>query len=200
MIRRRAREGERGQGLVEFSLLVPVFTLLLLAMLEFGFVFDHLLTIQYSTREGARVGAALASGGTSLDCNDVDQYVIAAVTRVLQSRGSRISIAEVPTIRIYKAGVNGTQDTSYPNAYNVWSYAPGAGPLVDGRRLDYRLTSTGWSACGRNNGANPDSIGVSLAYTYRLQTAIGSVLGFFGGSMSNITISDKTVMSLNPTD
>jgi Flp pilus assembly protein TadG len=86
VIRRRSPEGERGQGLVEFSLLVPVFTLLLLAMLEFGFVFDHLLTIQYSTREGARVGAALASGGTSLDCNDVDQH--ATRRRRVQSRGS----------------------------------------------------------------------------------------------------------------
>ena len=34
--------------------------LLLLGMLEFGFIFDQHLTLEYASREGARVGAALA--------------------------------------------------------------------------------------------------------------------------------------------
>ena len=97
---RRWRDGQRGQGVVEFALLVPVFMLLLLAMLEFGFVFDHTLTIQYASREGARVGSALADGGGSPGCNTVDNLVIAAVTRVLTSPGSRVRINEIPTIRI----------------------------------------------------------------------------------------------------
>lgn len=205
MIRRRSREGERGQGLVEFSLLVPVFTLLLLAMLEFGFVFDHLLTIQYASREGARVGSALVTGGGALnDCTaggpwtEVDPLIIAAVTRVLDSPGSRVNMAEIPTIRIYKADVNGDQ---IGGSVNVWTYTPGAGPFVDGRRLDYSQGSVGWAACRRTNGSPPDSIGVSLNYTYRMQTALGSVMGFFGGSgPATIPVSDRTVMAMNPTD
>lgn len=194
------QRGERGQGLVEFAMLVPVFTLLLLAMLEFGFVFDHTLAIRYASREGARVGSALADGGT-LGCANVDPLIIAAVTRVLNSPGSRVNAAEVPTIRIYKALANGDQSGSL---VNVWNYAPGAGPVVDGRPLDYSQASVGWSACSRINyevsGNPPDSIGVSLTYTYRLQTALGSVLGFFGGSgWSTITVSDRTIMALNPT-
>ena len=57
---------ERGQGLVEFAMLVPFFLLLLLGMLEFGFAFDQNLTLEYATREGARVGSALANGGGAL--------------------------------------------------------------------------------------------------------------------------------------
>lgn len=205
MIRRRSRNGERGQGLVEFSLLVPVFTLLLLGMLEFGFVFDHLLTVQYSTREGARVGSALVNGGGTLGCGagqspnaaSVDPLIIAAVTRVLDSPGSRVNIADIPFIRIFKANASGGEI----GPVNVWRYNPGGGPTVDGRTLDFSLQSTGWSACSRTNGAPPDSIGVSLVYTYRLQTAIGSVLRFFGpGGLSNITVSDRTVMAMNPTN
>lgn len=206
MIRRRTRDGERGQGLVEFSLLVPLFVLLLLAMLEFGFVFDHFLTIQYATREGARVGSAMVNGGGPLGCSgsqspnaaDVDPLIIAAVTRVLSSPGSRVHIADIPSIRIYKANPSGGE----LGPVNVWAYSPGAGPLVDGRHLDYAVQSTGWNACGRTNaGSPPDSIGVSLVYTYRLQTAIGNVVGFFGGNgMSNITVSDRTVMAMNPTN
>ena len=58
----RERDGRSGQGLVEFAILVPAFAILLFAMLEFGFVFSHHLTVEYATREGARVGAALGNG------------------------------------------------------------------------------------------------------------------------------------------
>jgi hypothetical protein len=206
VIRRRSREGERGQGLVEFSLLVPVFALLLLGMLEFGFVFDHLLTVQYASREGARVGSALVNGGGTLGCGtgqspnaaDVDPLIIAAVTRVLDSPGSRVTVAHIPTIRIFKADASGGET----GPVNVWRYNVGGGPLVDGRHLDYSLQSTGWNACSRTNGGSPpDSIGVSLVYTYHLQTALGNVLGFFGpGGLSTITVSDRTVMAMNPTN
>ena len=203
----RGRNGwERGQGLVEFSFLFPFFILLLVGMLEFGFVFDHLLTIQYASREGARVGSALAHGGGPLGCGAgqspnagaVDPLVVAAVTRVLLSPGSRVDIAEIPQIRIFKADANGNQ---VGTSVNVWTYSPGAGPTVDGRPLDYSPSSTGWAACSRSNGYPPDSIGIFLGYTYRMQTALGSVLGFFGGTgSSTIAISGQTVMALNPTD
>ena len=62
---RSRRDRSRGQSLVEFSVLVPAFMLLLFGMLEFGFVFTHNLTLEYATREGARTGAALADGGTA---------------------------------------------------------------------------------------------------------------------------------------
>ena len=46
-------------------MVVTVVMLLLLGMLEFGFVFDQHLTLEYASREGARVGAALANGATT---------------------------------------------------------------------------------------------------------------------------------------
>jgi len=66
---RHAGEREDGQSLVEFSMIITVVMLLLLGMLEFGFLFDHHLTLEYATREGARVGAALANGGGALGCS-----------------------------------------------------------------------------------------------------------------------------------
>ena len=206
---RRQHDPQRGQGIVEFALLVPVFMLLLLAMLEFGFLFDHTLTIQYASREGARVGSAMVNGGGVPGCGtgqspaaaDVDKNIVAAVTRVLNSDGSRVNPAEVPTITIYHADSNGNQIADHAN---VWRYAPGSGPSVDGRPIGYTLAAgdTHWPACSRTNiGSPPDSIGVAMGYTYRLQTALGNVLGFFGGTgLSSIPVSDRTVMSMNPTD
>ena len=59
-----------GQSLVEYAITVPVFLLILLGMLEFGFAFSHHLTMEYSTREGARTGAALANGSPPVVCSD----------------------------------------------------------------------------------------------------------------------------------
>ncbi len=115
-----ARRRQGGQGLVEFALLVPVFLLILLAMLEFGFAFSHNMTLQYATREGARAGAAAADGSMkdsscvnsstgvlqAFASSDVDPLVIAAVQRVLKSPGSMIDMAQVASVTIYQAQPN----------------------------------------------------------------------------------------------
>jgi Flp pilus assembly protein TadG len=57
--------GEDGVSLVEFTLLLPVFLLMLLGMLEFGLAFNHVMAVEYGTREGARTGSALGNGDTT---------------------------------------------------------------------------------------------------------------------------------------
>lgn len=207
-IRHRPRSGgsDAGQGLVEFAMVVPVFMLLLLGLLEFGFVFDHTMTISYATREGARSGAAFASGNdTTMVCStstDVDKNIVAAVQRVLEAPGSQVAMDRISEIRIYKATTTGTQ--SGGNA-NVWVYAAGAGPVVDGANLDFTPSQTNWNACTRDNtwsgSAAPDSLGVSIAYSYRFVTPLSAILGFFGPpGGASLAISDRTVMALNPTN
>ncbi|MGZ6296388.1 MAG: TadE/TadG family type IV pilus assembly protein [Candidatus Limnocylindrales bacterium] len=207
--RLRREERSRGQSLVEFAVLVPVFMLILIGMLEFGLMFNHNLTLQYATREGARVGSALAngldsSGAQAVFCpapagaNDPDCYIMAAVQRILESNGSPIRMANIGQVRIYSADAAGNQIGS---TVDVWTYSPGGGPVVDGRALDFaRSGSNGWPAGSRNNGVNPDSIGVSISYTYTYQTPLASVMRLFGGpAAATQAMTDKTVMALNPT-
>ncbi len=193
--RARSHDGTHGQGLVEYAMTVPVFLLILLGMLEFGFAFGHHLTMEYSTREGARTGASLANGSPQVACGVVDDNVIAAVQRVLTGAGSQVSLARVGEIRIYKADANGREQ----GPVNVWRL--GAGPVVDGAQLQFRLVSAGWNACGRKNvaiGASDrvDSMGVSITYTYDMVTPLGSLMGIVGNAQ--LDMSDRTVMSLNP--
>ena len=63
MSRRASRRRARGQAMVEFALILPLFLILLMGMLEFGVVFDHRNAMAYAVREGARVGASLGNGG-----------------------------------------------------------------------------------------------------------------------------------------
>jgi Flp pilus assembly protein TadG len=178
--------------MVEMVLILPVLLMLTLGTLEFGFAFDHHLTLEYASREGARTGAALSNGdGDATVCSTIDPQIIAAVQRVLTSPGSDVDMNEVPEIRIYKAGTNGQELGPLAR----WTYSPGAGPMVDGQRIDYVLASTNWPPCSRVSDPVPDSLGVSLTYTYRFQTPLQALLG-----MASIPMGDHTVMPLAPTD
>jgi Flp pilus assembly protein TadG len=215
---RRGRR-ERGQSLVEFAVLVPVFMLILIGMLEFGLMFNHDLTLQYASREGARVGAALGCGATSNNAtcdsglpnypNDqVDNYVVAAVQRVLEASGSPINMTQIGTITIFKATSTGAMTGST----DVWTYSKGNGPTVDGIQLDFVHGSNGWTDgtrvtsstttvnCGSGLSTCPDSIGIKITYQYLYVTPLAAVMRFFGGpAASTQSLNDQTVMALNPT-
>ncbi len=194
------RDRSRGQSLVEFSVLVPAFMLILFGMLEFGFVFTHNLTLEYATREGARTGAALADGAQNAAvCATIDPQIIAAVERVLTSSGSPIDEPSVTSIKIWKATAAGVPASAAQTS--TWAYGAGGAPIVDGFQLHYHETSPStWTPCTRNNAANPDSIGVSLTYNYNMVTPLSSVARFFGGGASSgvIPMNDRTIMALNP--
>ena len=68
MIRRpsRSRRRTRGQALVEFALVAPVFFLILFAIIEAGRFMFYYETLNNATREGARY--AIVNGYRSLDC------------------------------------------------------------------------------------------------------------------------------------
>jgi hypothetical protein len=218
--RRWGGRDQRGQSLVEFSLIVPVFLLILFGMMEYGFVFTHDLTLEYATREGARAGSALANGGGTLGCNtgqspnwtQVDPQIIAAVERVLTSPGSQVVVSRVTQIVIYKA--DPTTGANDQGLSNTWTYSAGAGPVPQGATNPLNFVDShynavaasntdAWQACARSNvqvGATPpDSLGVSVTYTYQFETPLASILGFFAGGTPTLTMNDKTVMQLNPT-
>jgi TadE-like protein len=190
----------RGQGLVEFALILPVFIVILLSLLDFGLAFSHNLTLEYSTREGARTGAALGKGKSpSLPCASVDNYVMAAVQRVLKAPGSTVNLDDIGEVHIYRADANGAE---IADDVNVWRYNAGTRPTVDGQVLDFGLISTSWSACDRSSATpNPDSIGISITYQYHFITPIASALSLVGGHAAGpatLPMTDRTVMQLNP--
>jgi hypothetical protein len=193
------RRGEHGQSLVEFGLILPALMILLLGLVEFGFIFSNHQGLEYATREGARTGAALANGQNGQNgapaattCTTIDSQIIAAVQRVLTGKGSMVQVGDVSQISIFKYD-DATQGP-VALATNVW--VPGAGPTVDGTVLKFRWSSGTWDPCNRDNGVNPDVLGVSLTYTYRMITGLNALLGVAG--LNTLQMTDETVMVLNP--
>lgn len=202
-------DARRGQGLVEFAILVPLFMVLLLGMLELGFAFNHQLTLQYATREGARIGADLVNGGGALGCagspnaSTVDPIIIEAVDRILTSSGSPIALSQIGQIRIFQADSSG-KDTL--NKGDNWTYTATPYTLYDGTQVNFSPSTSTWTACNRSNlqghtYANAvDSIGVSLTYTYKLTTPLAGAMKLIGGSQAaTISMTDATVMQFSPT-
>ena len=57
LVRRNETGDERGQAVAEFALIIPIFLLLVFAIVDFGMGFHAWITVTNSAREGARLGA-----------------------------------------------------------------------------------------------------------------------------------------------
>ena len=73
---RRRRKGERGSELIEFALVFPMLLMVVLAIVDFGFLFQRYEVVTNAAREGARV--AVLPGYTTSDIQDrVTSYATA---------------------------------------------------------------------------------------------------------------------------
>ena len=186
--RQVVRRSERGQGLVEFAMLVPVFMVLLLGLLEFGFVFDHGMTINYATREGARSGAAFAQGNGTIDGlrrrRQEHHRRRPARPRTHPARWShRATSRRSPSSSPHRrhAGIAARS--------NIWTYSAGGGPrsmaepgLPPRRGPVERLHRPGQ----RRASAQWDQPGLASACAsptrYHYVTPLAAAIGFFGPS------------------
>lgn len=60
----RRKNRTRGQALVEFALVIPVFLLVLCGILDFGFMLYSRMTVINASREGARISVTAANKTT----------------------------------------------------------------------------------------------------------------------------------------
>jgi len=71
---RRFAHSERGQELIEFALVLPLLLLLVLGIVDFGFLFQRLEVVTNAAREGARI-AVLTGYGTTDVQDRVNDYL-----------------------------------------------------------------------------------------------------------------------------
>ena len=122
MIHGTARDVERaeGQSLVEFALVIPLFIVLLLAVLEFALLFNALLATTFASRDAALVAAEVgnAVGGDCAILQTVDAGVGAPADR-----------NQIQTVVISWTDVNGNvrQNAGLPYS-NTWTRGAGRRP------------------------------------------------------------------------
>jgi len=187
-----------GQTLVEFALVFPIFLLILLAVIEFAFVFSGMLGISYATRDAGLI-AAEAGDAIGADCviiKTVDQAVSAPAD------DNRIQ-----SIFIYRADQNGVEMSGISNRWDR-----GLSTCPDGTTVPYSRQTNGYQEEDRcnvlagcpSNGAGAhlglDTIGVRVVYIHQWVTPLGGFggNGFGGQGGSGFTLTQSNSMRMEP--
>jgi len=198
---------EAGQTLVEFALILPLFLILLMGVIEFAFMFNATLAINFATRDASLIAAEAGSQSTA-DC--------AILAKIEQAIGAPLDKAKtltsgIQSVTIYKAdragnpmaGVQTVYDrtgsmvcsdfTPSPMPYTIGTngYPMGEAPGPPGGRCD---VLTGCTAT-----IPMDSIGVKIVYRYYFHTPLRNLVNFLPGAGAGyLDLGWSNVMRMEP--
>lgn len=120
----RNRHRSRGQSLVEFAMVLPIFMLILSGILDFGFLLYSRMTVINAAREGARAAVMVADYTTIPDVASAAATSSAAgggltvsgvdVTCYLPSSTTEIQCANATTGDVASVKVSYTYTTFFP--------------------------------------------------------------------------------------
>jgi hypothetical protein len=194
--RARRPRHSRGQALVEFALVFPLFLVVLFSIIEFAFVFSAMLGISYASRDGALL-AAEAGNGLGADC--------IVLKKIEDDVGPPASKAKISSVVIYQANPDGTEMTGVSNTW----LRSGTSPCPDGTTVPYVRSTNGYPEASRCNvllgcpdtATRPlDTIGVRITYVHQWVTPLGGLggNGFGGQGGSGFTLTQSNSMRMEP--
>ncbi len=170
---------EAGQSLAEFAMTVPIFVLLLMGTIEFGFLYNSLLTVQYAARQGVSA-AAQAGASDGADC--------AILKAVEHAMAPPVDPSRITYVEIFQSDANGDPVPDRTNTYTR------AGSLACGASTEpFTLQGPeGYPQTERHDSLADglDAVGVKIGYLYHGITPVGA-----GQSWS---ISDGATLRMEP--
>jgi Flp pilus assembly protein TadG len=198
------REG--GQALVEFALVFPLFFLLLLSLIEFAFIFNATLGVNFASRNASLIAAEAGSNSLS-DC--------VILQRIEADLNAPIERSLIQTVTVFKADRAGkpvspavqmvysrTGSTScfFTTGTVTLPYSlQGGGTYLASTRCDEL------AGCSSSPPTTPptyrplDSIGVKILYRYHYHTPIRSLLPFLpGAGPGYFDVTWSNVMRMEP--
>jgi len=126
MSRKPQIRGQRGQTMTEFALVMPILLFLLLAIVQFGVVFNNYVTLTDAVRAGARKGAVarrLSSPSTVTDT------AVRNAATDLKSSDLQVTVTST-----FVQGTDVTVEATYPYDIKV------LGLVVKSGRLHSKMT------------------------------------------------------------
>lgn len=189
--RPRSRAHQRGQALVEFALVSPIFFLLLFGIIEFAFLLNAQLSLNFATRDGSLLAAEGGSDDPNADC--------VVLRRIDEDLNVPTDENRIVRVRIFQADVAGTR-TGLEQVYT----RGGTTPCSSGASVPYTLTTNAFPftarcaqllGCGDGPVESLDIIGVQIDYRYAYVTPMAYLLG---GGAAEQTISGSNSMRMEP--
>lgn len=182
----------RGQSLVEFALVFPLFFTVLLGVIEFGLTFNAILSVNNASRT-AVLTATEAGTLVGADC-----VILQAIEDDIRAP---VDAARITTVDIYYSDKNGVQIGSEKS---TWNRTGSTSCTVSGTtwNIPYTRTANGYPESGRCNVlagcsvAHPgvDTVGVKVTYIHQWVTPLHA----FIGSGTSFTIVRSNAMRMEP--
>jgi Flp pilus assembly protein TadG len=126
---RRSLRNQRGQAVTEFAVILPVLLLVLLAIYQFGVVFNNYIQVTAAAREGARKAAVSRSSG---NCAAVQGMAVSAAKGAapgLNQSNMNVTVTATCTNNAYAAGTNTTVTVTYPYSISILGKVVASGTL-----------------------------------------------------------------------
>jgi Flp pilus assembly protein TadG len=96
----KAKRADRGASLVEFAFIAPFLILLLLGVIEFGYLFGEFNDVRHGAREGARVAAVNAGDNSFLHTETCNAMDLTTNITVQFTDGASGDIGDVGTVTV----------------------------------------------------------------------------------------------------
>lgn len=182
---------EKGQAIVEFALVLPVFVLLVIGLIEFSFVWNSRNTVLFASRDGSM----LAAEGGSLDGTDC--VVLERIEGDVVSPASALRVQEIV---IYWSDRNGAQIGTNQNVYTRGGSTSCTYPDGTTITVPYTLTTAGYvessrcsvlAGCGGGH-STVDTIGVRITYQHFWLTSFARITG------SAVTFTEASITRAEP--
>lgn len=196
------RRRPRGQALVEFALVIPIFLTVVIAICEFSILFTSYLSITFASRDAVQLAAELGNS-PGVDC--------AVIQRITADVNTPANPQLIKTVEIYLVDTATGNSAPVAGSIATYTYTGGSNQctLPDGVtkiNVPYSPTpptTTGYPEAGRCNvnsgtGCVPtkqtvDTIAVRITYQYKWITPFAAA-GGANGPMLTVT----SVMRLEP--
>jgi hypothetical protein len=173
----------RGQAMVEFAMVAPLFFLLFFGIVEYSLINASIGAFNFAAKDGARFGAIIGKGAVIIGTTTypTDQYI---VNNVILPHVSGVVIAQMTKVEIFDSTEDGAcvlvagacQEDIFQQVSGTWT-----------------STSDTWLSSSRNDQlANADYLGVRISYTYTYLTA------FFAISSPTINLQAESIQRIEP--
>jgi len=176
-LKRPRRWQKRGQAMVEFALVAPLFFTLIFGLIEFSLIGMSISSFNVAADEGARIGSYLGRTDPT-----VDKQIVAAVA----SHTSGIVLAQALKIEIFQSDVTG-QPVMVGGKIVEDVYDINGNPIPG--------QPQSWPANSRiDQILSADFLGVRITYRYTYLTA------FISGGNANLVLTATSVQRIEPQD
>jgi Flp pilus assembly protein TadG len=212
--RRDRRARQAGQSLVEFSLVIPLFLVVLMAVIEFSFLMNGQLSINFATRDGALIAAEAGNAGLDAQGDDLADCVI--LQKIQQDVTAPANVANITQIQIYWTNstgqpldTSGAVTTFGSSTQAVDMYVPGSTtctyPDSTTITVPFKETTANYASSNRCNAilgtgcqaghTGLDTIGVLVTYNDTWKTPLHNLIGLMG---SGWNLTQSNLMRMEP--